>query len=112
MLTSAANVAKQTAVGAGDGLIKSVATKINAGAELSSDLRGDILALEKYNGALNAGIDPQKAFEKHLASASKAAKNLAQNSQGLNRWRCKDYNDICDDSGSKMYGKKKVSTCI
>lgn len=83
MLTSAANIAKQTAVGAGDGLIKSVTTKINAGAELSNDLPGDLKALTKYNGALNAGIDPQKAFEKHLANASKAAKNLAQNSQGL-----------------------------
>lgn len=74
---------KQTAVGAGDGLIKSVTTKINASAELSNDLPGDLEALTKYNGALKAGIDPQKAFEKHLATASKAAKNLAQNNQGL-----------------------------
>ena len=83
MLTSAANVAKQTAVGAGDGLIKSVTTKINAGAELSNNLPRDIEALEKYNKRLKAGIDPQTAFAKTMTNASKAAKNLAQNSQGL-----------------------------
>ena len=83
MLTNAANVAKQTAVGAGDGLIKSVTTKINAGAELSNNLPRDIEALRKYNNQLKAGIDPQTAFAKTMTTASKAAKNLAQNSQGL-----------------------------
>lgn len=83
MLTSAANVAKQTAVGAGDGLVKSVTTKINAKSELSPNLRGDLEALTKYNNQLKAGIDPQTAFAKTMTTASKAAKNLAQNSQGL-----------------------------
>lgn len=84
------NVAKQSLMAAGSGLLKAKGLSSNAtpgsviaAPELSNNLKDDQLALEKFNKALITGLTPAEAYADNLTNVSKAAQEAARQSNGL-----------------------------
>ncbi len=90
ILGGVTDIAKQTLTAAGSGLLKAKGLdpstapgQVISAPELSSDLKGDQVALTEFNKALQKGFTPAEAYADHLANASSAAQDFARQSGGL-----------------------------
>jgi hypothetical protein len=84
------DVAKQSLMAAGSGLLKAkgldsnaVPGSVIAAPELSKNLDNDKIALKEYNSLLAYGATPAEAYAESLMGVSKAAQEAARQSNGL-----------------------------
>lgn len=84
------NVAKQSLMAAGSGLLQakgfnssSAPGYVIATPELSNNLEDDKAALKDFNNALQNGLTPAEAYADHLTNVSRAAQDAARQSNGL-----------------------------
>lgn len=84
------DVAKQSLMAAGSGLLKAkgldsnaVPGSVIAAPELSKNLDNDKIALKEYNSLLAYGATPAEAYAESLTGVSKAAQEAARQSNGL-----------------------------